>query len=221
MRAQAEVEAKWQGRLAYDAHHAIQIDLALRAREKKDYAQMEALLKEMRPEYKNVWETCYVRSLLLRETPLRATLKGHTGSVISVAFSSDGKRILTGSLDKTARVWDTETGQEKAVLKGHTGGVRSVAFSPDGKHILTGSDDKTARIWNTETGQEKAALKGHTVGLERGLRPRRQSVLTGSDDKTGRAGTPRQGRRSSSSRDTLIWSGAWHSVPTASVPHRE
>ena len=71
--------------------------------------------------------------------------------MFSVAFSPDGKRVLTGSIDKTARVWDAETGQEKAVLMGHTP-VTSVAFSPDGKRILTGSDDKTARVWDAETG---------------------------------------------------------------------
>ncbi len=47
-------------------------------------------------------------------------LKGHTGAVRSVAFSLDGKRILTGSEDQTARVWDAETGTEKLALKGHT-----------------------------------------------------------------------------------------------------
>src|SRR5438067_2221103 len=114
----AEEAAKWQARLANDAHHAIQIDLALRAREEKDYVRVAALLEEMRPEYQGVWETCYIRTLWLRETPLRATLKGHTGSVASVTFSPDGKCVLTGSYDTTARVWDAETGQEQAGLKG-------------------------------------------------------------------------------------------------------
>jgi hypothetical protein len=69
--------------------------------------------------------------------------------VLSAAFSPDGKRIVTASLDKTARVWDAATG--KAIgkpLKGHSGYVYSAAFSPDGKRIVTASDDKTARIWD-------------------------------------------------------------------------
>ena len=69
------------------------------------------------------------------------SLKGHTGYVVSVAFSPDGKRILTGSDDKTARVWDAENGQEILSLKRHTASVNSVAFSPDGKRILTGSGE--------------------------------------------------------------------------------
>src|SRR5262249_23512341 len=112
-----------------------------------------------------VWETCYVRTLWLRETPLRATLMGHSDAISSVAFSPDGQRVLTGSYDTTARVWDATTGQQKAALKRHTGEVRSVAFSPDGKRILTGSEDKTARVWDAETGQEMAVLKGHTAAV--------------------------------------------------------
>jgi len=183
----AEREAKWQARLANDARHAVLIDLALQAREEKDYDRMTVLLKEMRPEYQSVWETCYIRTLWLRENPLRATLKGHTGLVTKVAFSPDGKSVLTGSFDKTARVWDTETGQEKAVLKGHTGPVTSVAFSPDGKRVLTGSQDKTAQVWDAETGQEKVALKGHTgfvTSVAFSLDGKR--ILTGSQDKTAR-----------------------------------
>ncbi|KIJ91543.1 hypothetical protein K443DRAFT_46865, partial [Laccaria amethystina LaAM-08-1] len=53
--------------------------------------------------------------------------------VSSVAFSPDGKQILSGSDDKSVRVWDALTGDELNVLKGNTGLVRSVAFSPDGK----------------------------------------------------------------------------------------
>ena len=56
-----------------------------------------------------------------------------------MAFSPDGKRIVTGSGDKTVKVWDAGTGQETLTLKGHTGMVSSVAFSPDGKRIVTGS----------------------------------------------------------------------------------
>ena len=71
---EAEAAARWHERIARNAHHAIQINLALMAREVKDYIRMAALLKEIRPEYQDDWETCYVRTLLLRETPLRATL---------------------------------------------------------------------------------------------------------------------------------------------------
>ena len=74
-------------------------------------------------------------------------LKGHEEKVTSVAFSLDGGKILTGSWDKTARLWDVSTGQELQVYKGHEYEVTSVAFSPDGGKILTGSHDETAQLW--------------------------------------------------------------------------
>ena len=56
-----------------------------------------------------------------------------------MAFSPDGKRIVSGSQDKTVKVWDAQHRQETLTLKGHTGWVSSVAFSPDGKRIVSGS----------------------------------------------------------------------------------
>jgi WD40 repeat protein len=74
-------------------------------------------------------------------------LSGHDGAVQTVTFSPDGKRVVTGSSDGTARIWDAATGQPLAVLIGHDGSVRAAAFSPDGRRIVTASEDKTARIW--------------------------------------------------------------------------
>jgi WD40 repeat protein len=89
-------------------------------------------------------------------------LKGHTNSVRSVAFSPDGKQIVSGSYDESVRVWDASTGDELKVLKGHTNWVTSVAFSPDGKQIVSGSYDESVRVWDASTGDELKVLKGHT-----------------------------------------------------------
>ncbi|MBQ2787165.1 MAG: PD40 domain-containing protein [Bacteroidaceae bacterium] len=76
-------------------------------------------------------------------------LTGHTDCVESVAFSPDGKRIVSGSIDKTIRIWDVATGKQIGEpLIGHTYTVLSVAFSPDGKRIVSGSSDNTIRIWD-------------------------------------------------------------------------
>jgi len=77
-------------------------------------------------------------------------LLGHEDYVRSVAFSPDGKKIVSGSDDKTIRVWDAQTGIQIAEpLYGHESSVRSVTFSPNGDKIISGSLDKTIRIWNT------------------------------------------------------------------------
>jgi WD40 repeat protein len=68
--------------------------------------------------------------------------------VLSVAFSPDGTRIVSGGFDNVVRVWDVATAQPiGAPLRGHTDTVRSVAFSPDGTRIVSASDDKTLRLW--------------------------------------------------------------------------
>ena len=72
---------------------------------------------------------------------------GHDAPVYSVAFSPDGKLIVSGSLDRTLKIWDANSGQELQKLTGHTDLVLSVAFSPDGQRIVSGSADKTLKIW--------------------------------------------------------------------------
>ena len=79
-----------------------------------------------------------------------------------MAFSPDGTRVLTGSVDQTARLWETSTGRLLSTLQGHTDWVRSMAFSPDGTRVLTGSRDQTARLWETSTGCLLSTLQGHT-----------------------------------------------------------
>jgi WD40 repeat protein len=72
----------------------------------------------------------------------------HEDSVLSVAFSPDGKTIVSGSNDHTVRLWDLRGNQIGLPFQGHERGVNSVAFSPDGKVIVSGSDDNTLRLWH-------------------------------------------------------------------------
>ncbi|KAG6834273.1 hypothetical protein H0H93_010738, partial [Arthromyces matolae] len=83
--------------------------------------------------------------------------------VTSVAFSSDGSHIISGSDDHSVQVWNASTGQEQKVLEGwHTNGVTSVAFSSDGSQTVSGSGDHLVRLWDASTGQGLKVLEGHT-----------------------------------------------------------
>ena len=73
--------------------------------------------------------------------------KGHGGGVYSVCLTPDGKHVVTGSEDGTARLWSMEDGEMVREFKGHGDWVWSVCLTPDGKHVVTGSEDKTARRW--------------------------------------------------------------------------
>src|SRR5262249_18778596 len=79
---------------------------------------------------------------------------GHAGAVVSMALSADGKRLLTGSEDRSAILWDAATGQKLQTFVGHDGFVSSVVLSADGKHVLTGSTDKTAVLWEADSGKK-------------------------------------------------------------------
>ena len=79
-------------------------------------------------------------------------LNGHTGPTTMVAYSPDGKYVLTGSMDNTARLWDAATGEQVMVFT-CPAGIDAVGFTPDGKFVLTGSEDDTTRLWNASTGQ--------------------------------------------------------------------
>jgi hypothetical protein len=121
---------------------------------------------------------------------------GHDNAVTSAAFSPDGSRIVTASVDSTARIWDAATGREIAVLRGHDEEVWSAAFSPDGSCIVTASgknrifpngQDNTARIWDAATGREIAVLRGHDQWVHSAaFSPDGLRIVTASADKTAR-----------------------------------
>jgi WD40 repeat protein len=92
---------------------------------------------------------------------LIAILQGHTEAVYSVAFTPDGKHIVTGSGDHTVKVWDSATGKEIKSLggpAGHQNLVLSVSVSPDGSLIASGGSDNTARIWDFPSSSPLRAL---------------------------------------------------------------
>lgn len=112
-------------------------------------------------------------------TPMR-----HEGVVTSIAFSPDGRRIVTGADDGAARIWFGETGMQIGVPMRHVGGVTSVAFSPDGRRVATGTDDGTARVWESETGKPIGTPMRHKgVVNSVAFSPDGRRIATGAGDE--------------------------------------
>jgi eukaryotic-like serine/threonine-protein kinase len=81
-----------------------------------------------------------------------ATLR-HPSTVLAMAFSPDGSKVVTGSNDRLARIWDAATGRVLRVLTGHTDVVEQVAFTPDGSRVVTCGRERVIRVWNSAIGE--------------------------------------------------------------------
>jgi WD40 repeat protein len=74
-------------------------------------------------------------------------LQSHAGGVTAVAFSPEGKYVVSTGFDRAVRFWDLAAGREAAALEWHVAAINTLAFSPDGRTLATGSDDGTVRLW--------------------------------------------------------------------------
>lgn len=116
---------------------------------------------------------------------LANTLTGHRWWVRSVAISSDGETLVSGSRDQTIKIWNLKTETLVNTLTGHDLWVRSVAISPDGQSIVSGSYDNTIKIWNLNTGELLNSLTGHGDAIwSVAISPDGQTLVSGSQDDT-------------------------------------
>ncbi len=145
--------------------------------------------------------------------PLR-TLEGHTDRVEGVAFSPDGRRIISGGGGHKEygeiKVWDTATGEKILTIKEHTSPVRSVAFSPDGRRIVSGGEYGTVKVWNVATSEATLTFKGHMGAVfSLAFSPNGRQIASGSWDRTAKVWDAATGK------EILTFNG--HTGPVCSV----
>ena len=90
------------------------------------------------------------------------------------------RTVVSGSVDKSLKVWDLATGKCRATLEGHAGDVWGVAITPDGRTVISGSEDRTLKVWDLATGKCRATLEGHAGLLYVAVTPDGRTVVSGS-----------------------------------------
>lgn len=115
------------------------------------------------------------------------TLRGHTGPVDCIAFSRDGRKIASGSFDKSVKLWNGATGKELLTLLGHGNWIYRVAFRGDGRQLASASIDDTVKVWDTANGEELLTLRGHTDSVcSVAYSPDGRRIVSGGTDGTAR-----------------------------------
>lgn len=135
----------------------------------------------------------------------------HAGAT-SVAWDREGRRLVSGSEDKTVRVWDAGQGQLLRTLTGHGGVVHSVAWDLGGGRLASGSADQTVRVWDADQGQLMHTLGGHSGSVwSVAWDPAGRRLASGSSDQTARVWDVEQGAllHTLSSHGDRVRSVAW------------
>jgi WD40 repeat protein/serine/threonine protein kinase len=165
--------ARNESKRAYRSYYAAEMNLAQRDWDANDVANVQKRLANTQPhstggdDLRQFEWHYWARLLESARLGQPLSLQGHTNPVISVAFSRDGSRLVSGGgiHDPTVRIWDTRSGVETHALKGHTSEVTGVTFNHDGTRIVSASRDKTLRIWEVATGEALHVLNGHTDSI--------------------------------------------------------
>jgi WD40 repeat protein len=120
---------------------------------------------------------------------------GHNADVKAVAFTSDGRYIISGSRDNTIRLWESDKGIQVRIFEGHTVSVNSIAISMDDKYIVSGGQDTTIRLWEKDSGKLIKTFKGHNNYVTSvAISPDQKYIVSGSQDKTMRLWSMKLGK---------------------------
>ena len=112
------------------------------------------------------------------------TFLGHSNQVLSVALSADGRFIVSGSADKTLKLWNIHERREEYAFTGHTDFIWSVALSADCKLIASGSEDKTVKLWSIQERKEECTFSHTDVVNSVAMSADGRFVVSGSNDRT-------------------------------------
>ena len=143
------------------------------------------------------------------------TYRGHTGRILTLAWSPNGKYIASGSLDNTVQIWASSLSEhlQPYIYRGHTAGVLAVAWSPDSNRIASGSQDKTVQVWDALNGGNVVTYTGHTEVVNAvAWSPDGKYIASGSADNTVRVWEVATGKQMyvyrghSASVNSIVWS---------------
>jgi WD40 repeat protein/class 3 adenylate cyclase len=192
-RATAQVEAENQRSEAeaqrFEARKQASIGLAAQALRELDTGRQDIgvlLALEALEKYPYTWQAEQALGQTVLKSRLRLVLQ-HENTAFSVKWSPDGKRLLTASADKSARVWDATTGEQLFQFD-HQDQVNFALWSPDGSQILTSQDTPPIiTVWDSHSGERLFDIEGHTALVNTARwSPDQDRIATASDDNTAR-----------------------------------